>query len=122
MQMVRQTPPDLPSVSESNRGEWSERSRHWLEQTGQTQTAKSRGRMRLPLILSGHGIRLRLDHGTLLIQDGFTHYPQRRAEHRLFPGDWRLPSRIVIVDGSGSITLDVLRWLAETNISLAQID
>jgi CRISP-associated protein Cas1 len=102
--------------------EWAERSEFWLK------TAPSRARRirnhpdRHPLILNGHGVRLRIDHGTLLVQDGFTHYPQRREEFRLFPGDWRLPSRIVVLDGSGSLTFDVLSWLSETNIPLVQID
>jgi CRISPR-associated protein Cas1 len=67
-------------------------------------------------------MRLRIEHGTLLVQNGFTHYPQRREEFRLFPGDWRLPFRIIILDGSGSITFDVLQWLSETNIPLVQIN
>src|SRR6185437_208927 len=49
-------------------------------------------RAKHPLILTGHGIRLRIDHGALLVQDGFTHYPQHRNEFRFFPGDWRTPS------------------------------
>ncbi|MGH7055974.1 MAG: CRISPR-associated endonuclease Cas1, partial [Stellaceae bacterium] len=33
-----------------------------------------------------------------------------------------LPSRIILLDGSGAITLDVLAWLAEQNIPLIQLD
>ncbi len=116
----------LPSsvrALKSNSHEWADRSSYWLSQVNQVplQGRRKHGD-RQPLILSGHGLRLRVDHGTLFIQNGFTHYPQRREEYRLFPGDWRLPSRIVILDGSGSITLDVLGWLAETNIPLVQIN
>ena len=50
---------------------------------------------RKPLELVGHGVRLRVHQGTLLVQNGFTHYPQKREELRLFPGDRRLPSRII---------------------------
>jgi CRISPR-associated protein Cas1 len=103
--------------------EWAERSSYWLSQANQVPSqGRRKHRDRQPLILSGHGLRLRVDHGTLFIQNGFTHYPQRREEYRLFPGDWRLPSRIVILDGSGSITLEVLRWLADTNVPLAHIN
>ena len=102
---------------------WSARCTHWLENPDTTpRTRSKRHPDRQQLILSGHGVRLRVDHGTLLIQDGFTHYPQKRKEFRLFPGDWRLPSRIAILDASGSITFDVLSWLTETNIPLVQIN
>jgi CRISP-associated protein Cas1 len=102
---------------------WADRSSYWQCRINlvPSQSRRKHGH-RPPLILSGHGLRLRVDHGTLLVQNGFTHYPQRREEYRLFPGDWRLPSRIVILDGSGSITLEVLRWLADTGLPLVQIN
>src|SRR5690348_17024487 len=90
---------------------WASRCAYWSEQSN----AKPKGNQRAerePLILTGHGVRLRVERGTLLVRNGFTHYPQRREEWRLFPGDWRLPSRIVILDGDGSMSLDVLAWLS----------
>jgi CRISP-associated protein Cas1 len=33
---------------------------------------------REPLILSGHGISLRIEGGALTIRNGFTHYPQKQ--------------------------------------------
>jgi CRISP-associated protein Cas1 len=102
---------------------WPARCKYWLEQpTTRTPLRNKNHPDRQPLILSGHGMRFKIDHGILLIQNGFTHYPQQREEYRLFPGDWRLPSRIIVLDGSGSVTFDVLRWLAETNIPLVQIN
>jgi CRISP-associated protein Cas1 len=74
------------------------------------------------LILTGHGVRLRIDRGTLLVHDGFTHYPQAQKEFRFFPGDWRNPSRIVLVDGHGSLSLDVLDWLYTQEIQLVRIN
>jgi CRISPR-associated protein Cas1 len=62
-------------------------------------------------VLVGHGVRLRVHQGTLLVQNGFTHYPQKREELRLFLGDRRLPSRIIALDSDGSISLDVIKWL-----------
>lgn len=56
------------------------------------------------------------------MQDGFTHYPQRRAEFRFFPGDWRTPSRIVLIDGSGGLSFDVLDWLHSQEIELIRIN
>jgi CRISPR-associated protein Cas1 len=102
---------------------WSARCKYWLEQPTTPRPRRNKNHPdRQPLILSGHGMRLKIDHGTFLVQSGFTHFPQRQEEYRLFPGDWRLPSRIIVLDGSGSLTFDVLRWLAEMNIPLVQIN
>jgi CRISPR/Cas system-associated endonuclease Cas1 len=74
------------------------------------------------LILCGHGVSLRVENGALTIQNGFTHYPQQRKIIRYFPGDVALPERIILLDGSGSISFDVLSWLAEQKVSLIRID
>jgi CRISPR-associated protein Cas1 len=73
-------------------------------------------------VLTGHGMRLHVDNGALLVRNGFTHYPKAMDERRYFPGDRRRPSRIVVVDGSGSLTFDVMTWLSEQNIPLIRID
>ena len=46
-----------------------------------------RQRRQEPLILCGHGVSLRVDKGSLLIRDGFTHYPQPEETYRFFKGD-----------------------------------
>jgi CRISPR-associated endonuclease Cas1 len=73
-------------------------------------------------VLTGHGLRLSVDRGTLLVKDGFTHYPQQREERRIFPGDREMPSRIIVIDGDGSLTFDVLGWLSQQNVPLVRID
>src|SRR5215470_2389562 len=87
--------------------DWAERCEYWAKPAPEK---KRRGapprRTRKPLILTGHGLGLRVEQGTLLVKDGFTHYPQTQAVHRFFRGDRNMPSRIVIVDGNGNITLD----------------
>jgi CRISP-associated protein Cas1 len=65
---------------------------------------------------------LRIDNGALVVRDGFTHYPQALQEWRFFPGASNLPSRIVVLDGSGSLTFDLMDWLAEQRIPLIRID
>jgi CRISPR-associated endonuclease Cas1 len=102
---------------------WAERSSFWLEDA-RTQPRKRRAKTdtREPLILSGHGVSLRVDSGTLLIRNGFTHYPQQREEWRLFPGHWRHPSRIVVLDADGGLSFDVLAWLSAQAIPLIQIN
>jgi hypothetical protein len=75
-----------------------------------------------PLILAGHGVSLQIEAGTLLIRNGFTHYPQKQETYRYFKGDADLPPRIIMLDGSGSITFDVLTWLNEQKVPLVKID
>ena len=70
-----------------------------------------------PLILTGHGVSLKIEAGTLLIRNGFTHYPQKQETYRYFKGDADLPPRIIMLDGSGSLTFDVLTWLNEQKCS-----
>jgi CRISP-associated protein Cas1 len=67
-------------------------------------------------------VSLRVENGALTIQNGFTHYPQKREIIRYFPGDVALPERIILLDGSGSISFDVLSWLAEQKVSFIRID
>ena len=102
--------------------EWAVRNSHWERAPRQIGIRKAdRARRRAPLILCGHGVSLTVDKGTLLIRDGATHYPQERQTHRLFRGALDLPSRIMVIDGTGSITFDVLDWLAEQSIPLVRL-
>jgi CRISPR-associated protein Cas1 len=114
------------SSSKKNAGKanWATRGDYWERRVNPVSQYKARKRRKInkPLVLSGHGIRLNVDAGTLLITCGFTHYPQEREEHRFFPNDRQLPSRIVILDGDGSITMDALKWLSEQGVPLVQID
>jgi CRISP-associated protein Cas1 len=108
--------------SDSDAG-WFGRGEKWLggRSAGrpiQTQRPSNRN----PVVLAGHGIHLRIDHGALEIKNGFTHYPQQREEWRFFPGQTDRPSRIVVLDGAGSVTFDVLAWLSEQDIPLIQLD
>ena len=103
--------------------EWATRPNMWQ---GRLQKASARRTKRAKpppaLILAGHGVSLRIEGGALTIQNGFTHYPQKREITRYFRGDVALPERIILLDGSGSITFDVLSWLAEQEINLIRID
>ena len=103
---------------------WAERGDYWLKKLNPVPQYKARKRrfIHKPLVLSGHGVRLRIDRGTLLITCGFTHYPQKTEQYRFFIRDRQLPSRIVILDGNGSITFDALQWLSEQCVSLVQIN
>ena len=59
--------------------EWTERSRHWADRgTSPKDKRVRRQRSRYSLVLGGHGVSLRIEAGTLLIRNGFTHYPQKQ--------------------------------------------
>jgi CRISPR-associated endonuclease Cas1 len=103
--------------------EWADRSAYWQQQAiWRPRRPKQKRKVRSPLVLGGHGVRLRIDGGSLFVQNGFTHYPQKREEWRFFPGHPDLPSRIVVVDGDGGLTFDVLAWLSTQQIPLIQIN
>ena len=102
---------------------WAERCRYWLSAPATTgRPLRRRRQTHEPLILTGHGMGLRVDHGALVVRNGLTHYPQRLEEHRFFRGDRTLPSRIVVLDGSGTLSFDVLSWLSEQNVPLIRIN
>ncbi|MGC1269516.1 MAG: CRISPR-associated endonuclease Cas1 [Croceibacterium sp.] len=102
--------------------DWAIRSEFWLSEYAQSlPTRKLRQRNPAPLILNGHGVSLRIENGALVIRDGFTHYPQEQAKYRFFASDLDLPSRILLLDGSGTLSFDVLSWLAEQGVALARV-
>jgi CRISP-associated protein Cas1 len=103
--------------------QWATRSSMWQARVKKASGRRTkRARPQPALILAGHGVSLRIEGGALTIKNGFTHYPQQREIIRYFRGDVALPERIILLDGSGSISFDVLSWLAEQKISLIRID
>jgi CRISPR-associated protein Cas1 len=101
--------------------EWVDRSKFWQRQRPKMHPLK-KFKYREPLILCGHGADIRVDHNTLLVRNGLTHYPQKREQFRFFPGDAALPDRIIVLDGSGGITFDALSWMTEQRIEFVRLD
>jgi CRISP-associated protein Cas1 len=102
---------------------WATRSGMWQSRVAKTSARRTkRAKPQPSLILAGHGVSLRIENGALTIQNGFTHHPQQREIIRYFRGDVALPERIILLDGSGSISFDVLSWLAEQKVSFIRID
>jgi CRISPR-associated protein Cas1 len=102
---------------------WATRSGMWQSRVAKASARRTkRAKAQPALILARHGVSLRVENGALTIQNGFTHYPQQRKIIRYFRCDVALPERIILLDGSGSISFDVLSWLAEQKISLIRID
>jgi CRISPR-associated endonuclease Cas1 len=113
----------LGSPAAEDDRQWAARSALWASRVGRCAASRSkRERPRAPLVLSGHGVSLRIENGALTIRDGFTHYPQKQETYRFFKGELAIPERIIILDGSGSISFDVLSWLAEQDVSLIRVD
>ena len=103
--------------------QWGTRSSMWRARVEDASARRTKRAKPAPaLILAGHGVSLRIEGGALTIQNGFTHYPQKRETFRYFRGDLSLPERIILIDGSGSISFDVLSWLAEQKVSLIRIN
>jgi CRISPR-associated endonuclease Cas1 len=114
----------LSNTSETRGEDWHRQSEHWQAQNVLKAINQRRFRRaeRKPLTLAGHGMSLRVDNGALLVRGGRTHFPQQVKEYRFFPGSRDRPSRIVILDGSGAITFEVLDWLSVQGIPLIRID
>ena len=114
---------DQQITANSNCDDWAIRSEKWITEADKLQKPRRlRERNSNPLILTGHGTSLRVENGTLLIREGFSHYPQKRNIQRYFKGDLELPRIIMLLDGSGSMSFDVLDWLAEQSIAIARIN
>lgn len=112
----------IETDSQGTDDEWAERSRYWLDAVlRNTPKRKRRKREANPLILTGNGISLSVDKGSLLIADGNTHYPAERRTWRFFKGDLGIPPRILLIDGGGRISLDALDWLAEQKVTLLRL-
>ena len=114
---------EIPEEMLSDDTEWGDRSEDWSNYRPSAEGARPRKfRYREPLILCGHGVNIRVDHNTLLVRNGFTHYPQKLEEIRFFPGDANLPDRIIMLDGSGGLTFDALAWMSDQNIEFVRLD
>jgi CRISP-associated protein Cas1 len=102
---------------------WAMRCGHWLTESQKAGRRRAiRERSKQPLVLCGRGVSLRVEGGALTIRNGFTHYPQKQETYRFFKGELTIPPRIIMLDGSGSISFDVLAWLSEQNVPLIRID
>ena len=85
--------------------------------------AAMRERPRQPLILSGHGVTLRVENGAL-DNSRRLHPLSAKAGDTIasLKASFSIPERIILLDGSGSVSFDVLSWLAEQGVSLIRMD
>lgn len=101
---------------------WANRSEYWRTYEPVRRGRRKKYRHREPLVICGHGANIQVDHNTLLVRNGFTHFPQKVEQLRFFPGDPNLPNRIIILDASGAISFDALSWMSAQEINLVQLD
>lgn len=102
--------------------EWAERCEYWLTKSESGVKRKRRERRTEPLVLTGHGLSVRVDKECLIVKGGNTHYPAEARELRFFRGSLETPPRIVAVDGSGTLTLDALGWMTEQSVAFVRIN
>jgi CRISP-associated protein Cas1 len=94
----------------------------WQSRMGKAAARRTKRAKAQSALILEHGVSVRIQNGALTIKNGFTHYPQQREISRYFRGDLSLPERIILLDGSGTDSFDVLSWLAEQKISLIRFD
>jgi CRISPR-associated protein Cas1 len=100
---------------------WAARSKHWLEQSQPQTSRRRREREKNPLFLTGHGLSIRVDRGCLVVRDGHTHYPTEETTWRFFSGSLDIPPALIVIDGSGEITMDALDWLGRQEVPLIRL-
>jgi CRISPR-associated endonuclease Cas1 len=70
------------------------------------------------LVLSGYGLKLAIERGHLLVEDGIGEERRRLRFSRL---DREL-KRVVIIGHAGTMTLDAIRWLHGVGVPLVHLD
>lgn len=121
--MAKSTANNSPDLFGVAPGDWANRSRKWQLDIAKSENRRpAKKRQKRPLILTGHGVSLRVERNTLVVKNGLTHYPQEQEIIRFFPGELSLPPRIIFLDCSGSISFSVMNWLQEQDIDLVHLN
>jgi CRISP-associated protein Cas1 len=100
---------------------YKDRCEYWIAESDPKISRRLRDREEMSLVLTGHGLSLRVEKGSLLVRDGYTHYPAKQRMWRFFPGALNVPPSVVVLDGSGNITLDAIDWLATQRVPLIRL-
>jgi CRISPR-associated protein Cas1 len=100
---------------------WRERCEFWIGESDPKISRRLRDREGASLVLTGHGLSMRVDKGSLVVRDGHTHFPANPRMWRFFPAALNVPPAIVVLDGSGNITLDAIDWLVTQGIPLIRL-
>jgi CRISP-associated protein Cas1 len=100
---------------------YCDRCEYWIAESDPKISRRLRDREQTSLVLTGHGLSLRVEKGSLFVRDGNTHYPAKQRHWRFFPGALNVPPSIVVLDGSGNVTLDAIDWLATQRVPLIRL-
>jgi CRISP-associated protein Cas1 len=111
----------ITSSRDQGSSAYGDRCAFWIAESEPKFPRRVREREATPLLLTGHGLSLRVDKGCLLVRDGNTHYPAERREWRFFNAALDIPPAFVVLDGSGNITLDAIDWLARHRVPLIRL-
>jgi hypothetical protein len=58
--------------------DWMTRSSRWSMQARRKNKRSAKRQRANAVVLGGHGVSLKIDAGTLLIRNGYTHFPQKQ--------------------------------------------
>jgi CRISPR-associated endonuclease Cas1 len=70
------------------------------------------------LALNGYGIRVAIERGHLVVEDGLGMNRRRGRFHRIE----RLLRRLIVIGHTGAITFEAIRWLADAGVAFLQVD
>jgi CRISPR-associated endonuclease Cas1 len=70
------------------------------------------------LVADGYGVSITVNRGQLIVEDGIGHTRRTRKVSRV-PCEL---ARLVILADTGMVSLEALRWCADLNISVVQLD
>jgi CRISPR-associated protein Cas1 len=112
-------PSILPDDEDASGTEWGSRGSYWESVIDSVRPSSARS---ATLTLVGHGALLRVDGNSLVVRNGFTHYPQTRREVRFTPRHPRLPGRVVLLNCDGAVSIPALTWLAQQSVPVVLLD
>ncbi len=101
---------------------WDSRCAYWENKAEKLEPKTlARHRRKHPLILTGHGVQLRIRNGALEIENGRSYASEEKKFWRFYPGEMAIPERIIFIETSGAITLAVLDWLEAQDVVLLNL-
>ncbi len=70
------------------------------------------------LALNGYGIRVAIERGHLIVEDGIGMDRRRGRFHRIE----RILRRLIVIGHTGAITFEAIRWLADAGVAFLHVD
>ncbi|MEM7005225.1 MAG: CRISPR-associated endonuclease Cas1 [Pseudomonadota bacterium] len=110
--------------------DWLKRSEYWAAKAAkfEPKPTEVEPRIKYPskrnrsLVLAGHGAGIQIKNNALVVKNGFSHWPQEQQIWTYYPADPKLPDRIVMIDGSGTMSFAAMDWLKTQGVAFIRID